>query len=146
MVATDVIGVSLAGQRGQPGLLLLVGPELEDGVGEEAVGAQQVADAEVADAQLLLDQALGDDVGEPAAAVLLGKHEAGDADLGRLAPQVPGRLDVGLVDGAGHRADLVAGEVAAQVDDRLAAPRSAAAVRQRTWTCRAPGIRWDERG
>ena len=106
-----------SGERRSQRSLLLRGAELEHRVGEEPVGAVSSCRCRVAAAQLLLHQALGEHVGEAAAAVLLGEHETGDADLGGLAPQIPWRLDVRLVDRAGPRPDLLAGERAAEVDD-----------------------------
>src|SRR5690606_22761893 len=71
-------------------------------------------DAEVAVARLLLDEALRHEGGHAAAPVLGGQHVGGRADLGGLGPQVHGRRDVRLVDGARTRADLVPGEVAGE--------------------------------
>ena len=70
-------------------------------------------------AELLLDEAAGEAVGQPAAAELLGQHERGEADRGGLVPGVPRHLRVGLVDRRGHRADLAGGEIAADALDLL---------------------------
>ena len=86
-------------------------------MGEEAVGGEQVAEREVAGTQLFLHQALGEDVAEAAAAELLGQHERGEPDRSCLAPDLPRHDDVRLVDLPGHRADLVASELAAQTHD-----------------------------
>ena len=117
VVASEVITRLGSGQRGQPALLLFLGAQHHDGVGEEAVGAHQVSDARIAPAQLLLHQALGEDVGEATAAELLGDHEVGDADGGRLCEDVHRGHHVGLVDLAGPGPDLLGREVVAQFDD-----------------------------
>ena len=119
VVASAVIGGLSPAQRLDPAPLLLVVAELEHRLGEEAARGDQVADPGAAPAQLLLDDAAGEQVGHAAAAVLLGEHERGEAELGRLVPDLPRRLDVRLVDRQGDRADLVLRELAA---DRLDLP------------------------
>ena len=69
------------------------------------------AEAAVAVAQLLLDHALGEALVHAAAAELLRQHVGGQADLGRLLPQLPGHAAVvRLVDLGGDRTDLARGE------------------------------------
>ena len=107
-----------AGQRAQPSLLLLRGTESQHWIGEKTVGAQQVSDPGITPAELLLHQALGEHVGEPATAELGRDHEVGDADGGRLLEQVDRGHDVGLVDLPAARPDLAGGELTGQRDDR----------------------------
>ena len=107
----------LACDRLEPAALLLLAAELEDRLGEEAAGGDEVADAGAAPAELLLDDAAGQAVRHAAAAVLLGEHERGQAEPGRLVPDLPGRLDVRLVDLGRDRPDLAIGELAADVPD-----------------------------
>ena len=107
-------GRIVAGQRSQPALLLGLVTQDQDRLGEEAVGGDQVADARAAVRQLLLHEARGQAVGHARAAVLGGQHECGQAEPGRLAPQLPRDLDVGLVDGQGDGTNLAGGELAAQ--------------------------------
>ena len=77
-------------ERRQAAPLLLGAAEREHGRGEEPSRGDQRAEAAVAEAQLLLDHALGQAVVDAAAAELLRQHVGGQADLGRLLPQIPG--------------------------------------------------------
>ena len=70
-------------------------------------------------AELLLHEAAGEHVGQPAAAELLGQHERRQPDRRGLVPQLPRRLGVRLVDGGGDRPDLARGELAADALDLL---------------------------
>jgi hypothetical protein len=73
---------------------LLVGPHPKDRAGEEAVARDRVRDRAVAPGELLPDQALRQDALDAAAAEGLGQVEAGEADLGGLAVDVPGNSSV----------------------------------------------------
>ena len=86
-------------------------------MGEEAARPEEVAQARVAGAQLFLHEALAERVDESAAAVLLRKHERGDADVRGALPDVPRDLGVSLVDLARDRPDLLVGERADHFDD-----------------------------
>src|SRR5699024_4856225 len=81
------------------------------------VRAHEVPDPRVSEAQLLLDQALSEDVGEAASAVLLGDHEVRDAELRGGAEDIDRRFGVGLVDAAPGGPDRVRGEGPAQIED-----------------------------
>ena len=91
--------------------LLLLAAELEDRVGEEAARGHERAEAAVAPRELLDDQAVGDEALDAAAAVGLGEHVRGQAELRRLVHDLELRLDVGLVDGARDRPQLPLGEL-----------------------------------
>ena len=108
---------TLTGDRLQPAALLLLAPELDDRLREEAAGGDQVADPGAAAAELFLDDCAGEAVGQPAPAVLLREHERGQPERGRLVPDLPRRLHVRLVDLGGDRPDLPVGELPAHVAD-----------------------------
>jgi hypothetical protein len=97
----------------EPARLLLVAPKREDRLGEEAARRDQVADPGAAPAELLLDDARRQAVGQAAAAVLLGEHERRQPCLGRLVPDLPRHLGVGLVDRGRDRPDLALRELTA---------------------------------
>src|SRR4051794_20230024 len=107
----------LARQRADPLLLLLLGAEREHRLGEEAVARDEVPDARAAVAELLLHDTPRQDVGHPAAAELLGEHERGQPERRRLVEDLPGRLDVRLVDLQRDRPDLARGKLAADAAD-----------------------------
>ena len=88
-------------------------------------------------AQLLLHQAAGEDVGQPAAAVRLGQHEGGEADSRRGVPDLPRDLGVGLVDRGRRGPDLARGEVAADALDLLLLRRQLDHRPSRTIACPA---------
>jgi hypothetical protein len=116
-----------APERTEEPLLLFRRAEVLDRRGEEAVGRDQVADADVAVTQLLLDQHLGQQVGATAAE-LLGQHERGQSERGRLLPHVERRLGVRLVDGTPTWTDLLGRELPGQFYELLLFDREPQAV------------------
>ncbi len=96
----------IARERGEPALLLLGRADLDERAGEEAGRGDQVADAGAAPVELLLHQAAGEHVLDASAADLLGQHERGEAELGRLVHDLDRAVRVALVDVRRNRADL----------------------------------------
>ena len=101
-----------AAQRRQPLLLLVGRADLDHWAAEEAAGGDQVADPGAAPVQLLLHDAAGQHVANATAADLLGEHEGGEPDLGRLVDDVDRRVGVALVDVGRDRPDLGPRELA----------------------------------
>jgi hypothetical protein len=115
-VADDVLAGGVGGRRAQEAVLLLLGAPVPDRHQPEAVHEHGAAESGVDGAELLPGYQHVD-VGEPAAAVLRGKHAERDpalvgVDIGRLR-QLEGAQRVGLGVRLAHdRGEHVLGEVA----------------------------------
>ena len=103
--------------------LLLLAAELEDRGGEEAARGHERTEAAVAPGELLEDQAVGHEAVDAAAAVGLGEHVRGQAELGGLVHDLELRLDVGVVDGPRDRTQLALGELVRERGEDRAARR-----------------------
>ena len=97
-----------------PATLLLLVSEHEDRLGREAVRRDQIPDPGAAEAELLLYERLREQIGEAAAADVLGQHERRQPERCRPIPDLPRHLDVCLVDRLRDRSDLAKSEVAAE--------------------------------
>jgi hypothetical protein len=104
-------------QRGQPPLLLLGRTHLDHRPAEEPTRRDQVADPGAAPVQLLLHEAAGQHILDAAAAHILGEHEGGEADRGRLVHKLDRAVRVALVHLGRGRADLAARELPRQLLD-----------------------------